>query len=175
MYYKICSYIIKHHITKIYGGMDARRIAPSTGQRWQVSFKPSHFIPDERARSPIGQRAGWTPEPVRFLLRRRKSLAHAANRASNSRSPNRYPSNYTELSRVKKKNPLHMYWREISCKHHDRRSDVRCGKYGAVATEDTRVIVSPPPRNRISTSGIITMKTFMSNPLRIADTGSYFT
>jgi len=131
----------KKKITKLYGRMDVRLIAPSIGQRWPVSFKPGHFTPDERTRSPIGQRAEWTPEPVWILLRRWKSLAHAVNQASTSRSPSRYPSNYTELTRLK--SPLRVYWREISYKHHDRRSDVRCGKYGAVVTEDTRVIVTP--------------------------------
>lgn len=140
--YKICSYIIKYHITKIYGRMDISRRTPSTGKRWPVSFKPGHFTREEGARSPIGQRAGWTPEPVWMLLRKWKSLAHAANRASTSRSPSRYPSNYTNWANPSKKT-LRVYWREISYKHHDRRTDARCGKYGAVVTEDTSVIVTP--------------------------------
>jgi hypothetical protein len=104
--FKICSYIIKHHSTNIYARMDIRRIAPSTGQRWPVSFKPGQFTPDERARSPIGQRAGWTPEPVWMLLRRWNSLAHTANRVSTSRSPSRCPSNYTNWANSSQKNPF---------------------------------------------------------------------
>jgi hypothetical protein len=105
-YYKICSYIIKNHITKIYGRIDVRRIAPSTGQRWPVSFKPGHVTPDDRARSPIGQRAGWTPQPVWTLLRRWKSLAHAANRASTSFHSAGIPvTTLTEPHRLKK----HLY------------------------------------------------------------------
>jgi hypothetical protein len=80
--------LIKHHAMKTYGGEEITHpflTSALDGAQWSASL-PGRFTLRKEALAPIGEDAGWAPEPDWRLWYRENSVDSAGNRSPDVQS-----------------------------------------------------------------------------------------